>query len=83
MAKLVLVVKGEMDDASTEISDRRGSIIRMNKHERFEEVICHVEMSWDAAAEWFLDGMNETAPFPAGSLLWFGPLEEKDVGKGA
>lgn len=77
---MTLIIKGDTVGALKACADRGIKIVRSTQHPRFYECIVKVspDTSWEVLARWFC--ARAEAPFPDGSLLWYGPTYPALIG---
>lgn len=71
---MTLVVKGSFKDVKRACEDHGVIPQSIIWNARFNEciVVVYVPVAWSTLAAWFCDTDGQ-APFPSGTLLWYGP----------
>lgn len=74
--KFILVVKGDLAATMKALQQRSVLYEHLVKHPEFNECVVHAnDTPIEVFTEWFNDSAMLTAPFPEGTLLWFGPRQ--------
>lgn len=69
----MLIIKGSMSEAFAALDAHKVEALSIVQHAKFPECIVTVAATtpWETLAQWFC--AKGTLPFPAGTLLWYGP----------
>jgi len=75
---ITLIVKGTIDDACQAALAHGVNLESAVRHPRFDETICRALSIYESAAQkWFGETIG-VAPFPAGTLTWYGAVRAPD-----